>query len=183
MDIVLFGIQWSGKWTQAQNILTHFPNEYVYFEPGWLFRALSSTPNCLGTYVGRIIDQWKPVHDGVTTSLFDATLYTLHAWQSLLIDGFPRKPMQYQLFLDRMQKAQREFMVIHFILDESIAVERMLARWRHDDTPQKISNRIKRYYDDIAPIVEDMKKYAPVHTIDAEQSIEQVRGQIIKILT
>jgi type IV secretory pathway ATPase VirB11/archaellum biosynthesis ATPase len=34
MDIVLFGMQGSGKGTQAQNIMAHYPNKYVYFEPG-----------------------------------------------------------------------------------------------------------------------------------------------------
>lgn len=183
MDIVLFGMQGSGKWTQAKKILSAVPDQFVYFEPGSLFRALSSCNNVLGEYVGSVIDQWKPVHDGVTISLFDATLYTLQRGQHLLIDGFPRKVMQYHLFMERMQKGQRDFLVINFNIDEKTATERMLARGRHDDTPEKIANRIQWYNKDILPILESMRTLVQVHDIDATQTPDEVTAQILPLLS
>lgn len=49
-DIVLFGIQGSGKGTQAANLLREF-SSYKYFEPGNVFRALNSNTNMISQYV------------------------------------------------------------------------------------------------------------------------------------
>ena len=46
-DIVLFGIQGSGKGTQAQKILAEHADQFVYFEVGNIFRALKSNDNAL----------------------------------------------------------------------------------------------------------------------------------------
>ena len=45
-DIILFGIQGSGKGTQADLLMKTLSN-YQYFEPGNILRALKSNDNVL----------------------------------------------------------------------------------------------------------------------------------------
>ena len=45
-DIILFGIQGSGKGTQADLLMKQLDN-YLYFEPGNILRALKSNDNVL----------------------------------------------------------------------------------------------------------------------------------------
>ena len=49
-DIVFFGIQGSGKGTQAKLLLQKYP-EFQYLEPGQIFRALNSNENLISNYV------------------------------------------------------------------------------------------------------------------------------------
>lgn len=46
-DILLFGIQGSGKGTQARKILTKYPQNFSYFEPGNILRAIKSNDNAI----------------------------------------------------------------------------------------------------------------------------------------
>ena len=50
-DIILMGIQGSGKGTQAKLLLEHFGEKMKYFEMGGILRALQSTDNAIGNYV------------------------------------------------------------------------------------------------------------------------------------
>ncbi|HCB52102.1 TPA: adenylate kinase, partial [Patescibacteria group bacterium] len=49
-DIILFGIQGSGKGTQADLLMGKLKN-YQYFEPGNILRALKSNDNVLGDHI------------------------------------------------------------------------------------------------------------------------------------
>jgi adenylate kinase family enzyme len=49
-DLVFFGIQGSGKGTQAELFLQNYP-EYKYLEPGQIFRALSSNKNIISQHI------------------------------------------------------------------------------------------------------------------------------------
>ncbi len=49
-DIILFGMQGSGKGTQADLILEKFKG-FEYFEPGNIFRAISSNDNVIGEHI------------------------------------------------------------------------------------------------------------------------------------
>ena len=50
-DILLFGIQGSGKGTQAHLLADILPAQYTHYSPGEVFRTLTMTPNPIGDYL------------------------------------------------------------------------------------------------------------------------------------
>ena len=76
-NILLFGIQWAWKWTQASLILDKFADEYSYFEAGNILRALKSTDNALWNYMKKTIDKWNLVDDGIIVALLEAYFLTI----------------------------------------------------------------------------------------------------------
>jgi adenylate kinase family enzyme len=50
-DIVLTGLQGSGKGTQAEKLLEKFGDQFTYFEAGGILRALQSSDNSVGNYI------------------------------------------------------------------------------------------------------------------------------------
>ena len=84
-DIILFGIQGSGKGTQADLLMKELKN-FQYFEPGNILRALKSNDNVLGNHIKTAMDQGKMVDDGIIFGLFDIYEHLLKPGQNMLID-------------------------------------------------------------------------------------------------
>jgi adenylate kinase len=126
-DIVLFGIQGSGKGTQAKILMDMLP-KHVSFEPGEIFRALKSTPNAIGKYVQKRIDQGLLVEDKITIPLFEAYFQTLEPDEYMILDGFPRRIHQMHAFFETLYRHNRNVVGIYFELPKEIAVERLIAR-------------------------------------------------------
>lgn len=129
-DIVIAGIQWSGKWTQAKKLLEKFGDQVKYFEAGNILRALQSKShqNAIGDYIGSVIDDWHYLPDEFMVGVFDLFLTGLTQGKSCLVDGFPRQLGQMHGFIERMEKRWREYVVILLELPEDKAVERLLNR-------------------------------------------------------
>lgn len=127
-DIFLSGIQWSGKWTQADLLMEKFPNQFKYFETWEILRTLSSTDNAIWNYLRDALESWKLVKDWVVVELFKVFLETVEIDDHLLLDWVLRKMWQTQAICEQMQKAGREFVVLHFDLPDEIVYERLASR-------------------------------------------------------
>ena len=88
-DIILFGIQGSGKGTQA-HLLMEKLKAYQYFEPGNILRALKSNKNVLGEHIKDSMDKGKMVGDWIIFGLFDIYEHLLKPGENMLIDWFLR---------------------------------------------------------------------------------------------
>lgn len=208
-DIALFGIQWSGKWTQAQFIIDAFP-QLALFETGWIFRALSSLNNRVGEFV-RQINQGNFIHYSVTNAVFDLMIPMLDDNQNILFDGYPRDLPQLFHLLDFEHKHHRKLIGIHLKLDDKSAMKRLMWRkyykkdermyliknadelelvigqWyeiitREDDHPEAIRKRIDQYHTDTEPVIAYLKKQDLLVEVDANQSEENVFEDIRKII-
>ena len=180
-DILLFGIQWSGKGTQAQLLVEAFPQAYSYFSSGDVFRALTSTPNAIGDYLKHRLASGQLIDDKVTNALFELYMHSvIDEQKAMLLDGYPRSVAQLEMMLEVCKEYGREMVAIHFELDETTATKRMQARWRSDDTDESIAKRIKQYYDITVPMLEVRQKTYPVIRINADQSIAQIHAEVKK---
>lgn len=210
-DIVLFWIQWSWKWTQADKIIEKYWDNIAYFEAWWVLRALKSTENALWNYISKYVNVWKMVDWSFIASLFDAFLLTLNPWQNILVDSFPRTQEQMGLFVDKMKRNNRHFITINLELSEEQAIIRLWSRricskckktfgvlldpelkkckscwWdliiRHDDQPSVIKERFKIFYKETAPVLDYFKQIWVAHTVDASRSVDEVFSDILKII-
>ncbi len=182
-DIVLFGIQGSGKWTQAKLLQEHFNGNLSYFSSGDVFRALKSHPNAIGDFLSNRLELGHLISDEVTIAMFDFYFRTVKDDNKMmLIDGYPRTLEQSVSVIQRLLEHKRDVIAIHFELSREQAKERMLERGRADDTPETIDKRIDLFYKQTIPNIELFEKLFPVVRIDASPSVEDVHKQVIKAL-
>ncbi len=175
LDIIIFGVQGSGKGTQSQLLLERFPNVFSYFATGDIFRALTSSANAIGNYVKERISQGQMVSDGVTNAIFEAYFHTvLDEKKYMLLDGYPRNMMQMEELVKLMRQYNRPVLGIHFVLPEEMAIQRIKARGRADDTDESIRKRLQRSKELTLPMIEHFKEHMPLIELDATPDIEHV---------
>ncbi len=176
-DIILFGIQWSGKGTQADLLMQALKN-YQYFEPGNILRALKSNDNVLWNHIKTSMLQGKMVDDGVIFGLFDIYEHLLKPGQNMLIDWFMRSQPQMYYFLTEEYTHKRGFVWIHYDLSKEKAIKRIMERakkeWREDDTKEAIERRLSIYEKETTPVIEYLDKMDKIIRIDADQSVEKI---------
>ena len=184
-DIILFGIQGSGKGTQADLLLEKMW-EYQYFEPGNILRALKSNDNVLWEHIRDSIKEGKMVDDAVVFGLFDIYLHLLEDDQYMLVDGFLRTENQLYYFLNEMYVNKRDFIGVYFDFPKAKAIERLLARakkeWREDDNIKSIETRLDIYQKQTLPVIEYLKTKGKLIVVDAESGIENVFADMISKL-
>lgn len=184
-DIILFGIQGSGKGTQADLLMKTLTN-YQYFEPGNILRALKSNDNVLWNHIKTSMLQGKMVDDGVIFGLFDIYEHFLKHGQNMLIDWFMRSQPQMYYFLTQEYVNKRGFVWIHYNLSKEKAIERIMSRaakeWREDDTKEAIERRLAIYEKETKPVIDHLDKMGKMIHIDADQSVEKIFDDTIAAL-
>ena len=185
-DIVLFGIQWSGKGTQADLLLEKL-SEYQYFEPGNILRALKSNDNVLWEHIRDCMNSGKMVDDAIMFGLFDIYMHLLKNDQYMMIDWFLRTENQLHYFLNQMYINKRDFIWVYFDLPRDQAIERLLARakkeWRVDDNVKSIETRLDIYEKETVPVIKYLENKGKLIVVDANQKIEQCFDELIKKLS
>jgi len=211
-DIVIAGIAWSGKWTQARELLQHLGQNVQYFEPGSIYRALSSNDNIAGNYTKKYTSTGRLVPDRFTESLIGLVFASLDEDNTLLVDGFPRMYSQKKMFDDAMKQSGREFIVFELVISEENAIKRLknrsicpscgatyntlldgaithcpldhtLLQIRDDDRSEDaIRERFRLFYQDTKPGLEDYQKEWKLVQIDGTQSIKAITQEIISYL-
>lgn len=180
-DILLFWIQWAGKWTQAKLLLNAMPSSFSYFSSWDIFRALCSAPNAIGDYLQARLNSWELIDNSVTNALFETYFYTvLDEDKHMLLDWFPRSIEQMQSMMKITNQHSRKLLGVQFTLPEEVAVERLMARWRSDDTDDAIKHRISQFYDKTQPVINFFAKHAPLVKVDANRNVEEIHTDTIK---
>src|SRR3989338_7590382 len=111
MDIVLFGIQGSGKGTQAKKLAAEFG--YDIFEAGGELRKIVATGSDLGNTVKAYIDLGHLVPFEIIMRVVKEAIAERPKDQKILFDGIPRDDAQMKSFDAIMKDAGREFRGIH----------------------------------------------------------------------
>lgn len=208
--LILFGIQGSGKGTQAAKIVKEFP-AYKHIEMGDILRGLKGMDNHLGNYFKQI-DQGKYVSDSVTTAIFDIFMSIMEKGEYMLMDGFPRTKQQMYLFMDRMFRSKMEFEVILLDIPKDISLQRLDQRQfyrkdgyvyhirnrhdlefatehgyeifhREDDNAAAVEKRLQQHIKLTLPVIEYFKELGLLHVVDATRTPEEIYEDIRKIIT
>lgn len=207
MDLVLFGIQGSGKGTLGKFLAQEYGLEV--FETGSELRKLSSENSALGQKVKSIVEAGHLVPNEVVMDIIENFMAHLPAGKNVLFDGIPRKMEQAQTFEALMKKLGRDFMGLFLEISEELAMKRLTTRrickvcktvypavytkttcekcggelgTRSDDNPESIKTRLKAYFDETLPVIEHYKKEQKMITINGEQSIEEVNQAANQVL-
>ena len=122
----------------------------------------------------------------ITTSLITNILISGMTEDICLIaDGYPRTISQSESFESMMKFYKRaNVKIIYIELSEEEAMKRNMLRGRSDDTKEGLAKRFEEYQNNVVPAMSYFKDKAgyKIHTINGEQSIEDVHKDIIKAL-
>lgn len=207
MDIVLFGIQGSGKGTQGQYLVQKFGLQL--FETGGELRRLSQEDSDLGKKVKSIIEAGHLVPTEVVMEIIENFMNHLPSGTNVLFDGIPRKQDQAEAFNNLMAKLGRKFLGVLIEIPKEEALNRLINRricptcktvypkdytantcekdgseltTRSDDNPESINNRLDAFFNETMPVLNEYKKNGQMITINGLQSIEKVTEDLFQEL-
>lgn len=207
MDIVLLGIQGSGKGTQSKFLQDRYG--LAYFETGSALRKLSHEDSELGSKVKSIIEAGHLVPSEVVMDIIADFMAKLPAGAQVLFDGIPRKLDQADLFEEVMNKNNRTFKCVYVDLTEEEAVRRLTTRricekckavypsvydkeaceacggkliTRSDDNPESIKNRLHAFFTETSPVIERYRTQEALIDVNGQQSIEDVTKELFEKL-
>ncbi len=178
MNVVIFGIQGSGKGTQAKIMAERY--NLVTFETGEECRRLAKEDSDLGRKIKKIVAGGNLVPAKVILEILDNFLAKVPADKNIIFDGIPRNKKQQKEFDKILKKWKREFVALNIQIPEEETVKRLYIRGRHDDTAEIIKNRIKIFQRNTTPVIEKYRAQNKVIDINGHQKIDEVAAEIHK---
>ena len=177
MDLLLFGIQGSGKGTQAKKLAAEFG--YDIFEAGGELRKIAAGGSELGTTVKSYIEAGKLVPHEIIMQVVKEAIAARPATQKILFDGIPRDEAQKRDFDAIMAGVGRDFRGIHLLLDPEEGVQRILGRakieGRADDAnEQVIRRRMATFTEKTLPVIKAYQSDGKVTEIDGKGAVDAI---------
>lgn len=207
MDIILFGIQGSGKGTQGQRIAEKY--DMKIFETGAELRKLSKEQSPLGMKVKAIINAGYLVPTEVVMEIIENFLKDVKVSELVLFDGIPRSNEQMEQFNALMARHGRAFKGVIINIPKEMAGVRLIARQlcescktvfpasyksskcekcggnlikRDDDNEESILTRLSAYVNETMPVIETYKSNGQMIDVDGTGTIERVTELVFKEL-
>jgi adenylate kinase len=181
-NVLLLGIQGSGKGTQAKRIASEYDSPHV--ATGDILRKAIEDGTPLGKQVEDILARGDLVPDA---TMIDLIRERLAESEGFVLDGFPRTMAQAEALDDMLAEINRPLDVV-FVLQvpDEVARERLAKRaleeGRADDTPAAIDTRIATYHRETEPIVEHYRTTGKLVPLHAGRTIEEVWREISEAL-
>jgi adenylate kinase len=181
VDIVLLGIQGSGKGTQARRLAEDFG--YRIVEMGGELRNIIASGSELGKVVASYIDKGNHAPLEVVVQVMRQVIDAQPPEKPLLFDSAVRNLDQMAPFDEIMRQAGRSFRCIHLTLPREVATERILRRaqneGRTDDADLgAINRRIELFYEKTLPVIEEFKRRGIVMEIDGMGTVDEVYARL-----
>lgn len=207
MDLVLFGIQGSGKGTQGRYLASRY--DLHIFETGAQLRSLANGESELGQKVKSIIEAGNLVPNEVVMEIIEDFMTKIPEGANVLFDGIPRSSEQAETFNALMKKLGREFKGINITLTKEEALDRLSNRRicekckkafpgtydaeqcdkcegklvkRADDNEDAIKKRLEAFEQETMPVINAYKEDGNMIDINGAQEISEVSGAIMKVV-
>lgn len=186
MDLVLFGIQGSGKGTQAKRLAQE--QGYAIFETGAELRKIAASGTELGQKIASYIDHGHLAPHEVVMQVVRAAVETYPADQKLLFDGIPRDTDQMNAFNTMMSDLTRSFTCIELTVDEEQAIQRIkqraLEQGRADDASEEfIRRRMGIFHEKTRPVIDSYVAQGKVVEVSGEGTMDEVYERITEALS
>ena len=202
MNIVLLGIQGSGKGTLVLELEKHL--DFSLISVGLLLREEIATGSELGKYISNIINSGNLLDTKTVLEVIDEKLKRTKDIN--IFDGFPRNKEQ----ADALDKIAKVDLVIYMNLPKEIAKERILNRLtctkcgnvtsklieesticskcggkldvRADDTPQAVEKRFEQYEKLTYPLLKKYQAETKVIELDATKSTTELLDIVLEVI-
>ena len=140
-----------------------------------------------GTQVGRAsesyMSQGKLVPDEIVLRIMRQRLDQPDCQNGYLLDGFPRTIVQAKSLDEYLeQRGTPMSCVLELKVDKQHIIERLSVRGRADDRPEIIRERLNRYDEQTAPLIEYYRAQGLLREIDGLGSPDEVFERIRQVL-
>ena len=183
-DLILVGIQGSGKGTQAKILAAD--HGYTIFETGAALRAMAASGSELGEKVKAIMNRGDLVSNEVVMEIVADFIENNATDGPIIFDGIPRSEEQRVCLEALLAEKGRSFQVLAIELSEEVAFERMFARakieGRADDNETAMKKRVANFYKFTAPLLNTWKASGKLVPVSGEHTIEEVTDRISRAL-
>jgi adenylate kinase len=177
MNIILVGIQGSGKSTQG--VLLSKKLNIQYLSTGHVFREMSMEHSRLGRYIKEHLHAGILIPDQTSSRIVLEYLKKPEYEKGYILDGFPRTLKQ------AIEFNQDIDMVLYLKVSDREALWRLAYREeneteaRDDETLAAIRHRIELFHKYTEPLLNYYKNKHLLIEINGEQPIEKIHREII----
>lgn len=185
MDLVLFGIQGSGKGTQAKKLAAE--HGYQIFEAGGELRKIAASGTELGKSVSSYIDHGHLAPFEIVMEVVRNAIAHVPKDQKLLFDGIPRDLDQMREFTNIMNDLGRPFTCIQLAMNEDQALKRVqgraLEQGRADDANEEfIRRRMGLFKEKTMPVIDAYRVQGKVVDVNGDGSMDDVYARIEQVI-
>lgn len=206
MDIILFGMQGSGKGTQGKILAERYGLKI--FGMGDKLREMIGSGSDLGNKLKGIVERGDLVDDSIIMEVVDDFISKVDPNQSIVFDGIPRTLNQSGKLISLLHNHGREVFGLFVKITEEEAVKRLTSRrvcsrckeiypafysdehcskcngileTRQDDSNiNSISKRIHSYTNETTPVIDYFYSIDRLIEVDGEQDIPDVTEEMIE---
>jgi adenylate kinase len=186
---LFFGSQGAGKGTQVKMLVDFLKSKsdrgIIHIDMGQELRNLRDTGTFAGKFTGTVIDAGDRMPDFMPIYLQTKKIVdTLTGTEHIIADGLARGADQTRSYDDMMQFFKRDnFQIINLVIDDEVAIRRLLSRGRNDDTEEAIRRRLAWTKTEVFPQLELLKSRGrTIHEIDGEPDTEIIHKNILAAL-
>ena len=202
MNLVLLGAPGAGKGTQAANLVAEFG--YAHISTGDILRAAVKNGTPLGLEAKKYMDAGDLVPDSVVIGLVSERLKDEDTQGGFILDGFPRTITQAVALSEELNKLGRAIdAAVAVNVDAEVVIKRLSSRrcckdcgfigseadascpkcggemfQRDDDKEDVIRNRLVKYEESTAPLVEYYRGADVLKEIDGAKDPKEVYADI-----
>ena len=181
LDLLLLGVQGSGKGTQAKRLAAEYGLEHL--STGDMLRQAIAEGTELGRRVKPILEAGDLVPDDLMIELIRKRLEAPEAAVGFILDGFPRTMAQADALDPMLAEIDRPLsVVLELQVPDDVAIQRLRKRaveeGRSDDTPEAIANRIDLYHRETKPLVSHYRLAGNLVGIHGDRSENEVFSEI-----
>jgi adenylate kinase len=181
LDLLLLGVQGSGKGTQAKRLASEYGLAHV--ATGDMLRTAMANGTTFGQRVKPIYDAGDLVPDDLMIELIRERLAQPDTEAGFILDGFPRTMPQADALDSMLAEIERPLtVVLELQVPDEVAIERLRKRadeeGRSDDTPEAIAKRIELYHELTKPLVSHYRLAGNLVGIHGDRPENEVFAEI-----
>lgn len=182
---VFLGRPGCGKDTQIEFLLQRDEwREAVKIMAGDLFRELSEKDSALGRKVKEILDKGGLPPLWLASFLWISQLVAkVKGEEILLFGGSPRRRREAELLDEVLEFMGRpKAVAVVFVIRREESLKRLLLRGRHDDSKERIQNRLSWFESDVIPAIGYYREDGRLVEVDGEKPREAVFEELLEKL-